>query len=46
MLGYIYKNFFPKMLGIFLGNFENCSLLGKAINVGFFFISAKTNWAL
>jgi hypothetical protein len=36
--------FFSKMLGKFLGNFENFSLLGKVINA-FFFISAKKNWA-
>jgi hypothetical protein len=34
------------MLGKFLGSFENCSPLGKVINVGFFFISAKKIWAL
>jgi hypothetical protein len=34
------------MLAKFLGNFENCSLLGKVINVGFFFICAEKNWAL
>jgi hypothetical protein len=46
MLGNIYEIFFPKMLGKNFSNFEICSLLGKVINVGFFFISAKKNWAL
>jgi hypothetical protein len=46
MLGNIYEIFFSKILGKILGNFENCSLLGKVINVGFFFISAEKIWAL
>jgi hypothetical protein len=46
MLGNIHEIFFPKMLGNFLGNFENFSLLGKVRHVDFLFISAPKNWVL